>query len=141
LKGSVALVKLELLDASGKLLSDNFYWLGGESADYRQLNRLGAANLALTTSAAREKDAVRVRVRIENIGTTAAIETKLTLLEADGKTRVLPAYYGDNYVSLLPGESKEIEIESPAASVKGGLTLGVRGWNVADHVVKVGMAK
>jgi len=141
LKGNVVLVKLELRDASGKLVSDNLYWLGGESADYRKLNRLGAAIVAVTASAKAEKDAVRVRVRLENNGTVAALETKLTLLEADGKTRVLPAYYGDNYISLMPGESKEIEIESPASGVKGGLTLGVRGWNVAEHMVKVGASK
>jgi hypothetical protein len=120
------------------LVSDNFYWLGGESADYRKLNQLPMAQLAVTTSAGREKDLVKIHVRAENIGNTAAIETKFTLLESDGTTRVLPAYYGDNYVSLLPGESREMDIESPSSSVKTGLTLGLRGWNVSDKVVKVG---
>jgi len=141
LKGNVALVKLELRDSRANLVSDNFYWLGGESADYRKLNRLPAAQLAVTTNAAHEKDQVRIHVRLENIGTTAAIETKLTLLESDGATRVLPAYYGDNYVSLLPGENREIEIESPASAVKNGLTLGLRGWNVTEKVVKVAVEK
>jgi len=141
LKDGVVLVKLELLDAGGKLVSDNFYWLGGTTADYRKLNRLGAAKLAVTTSPTQEKEERRIHVRLENIGATAAIETKLTLLEADGTTRVLPAYYSDNYVSLLPGESKEIEIAVPKAAVKAGLGLGLRGWNVAEKVVKVGMEK
>ncbi len=141
IKGNVVLMKLELRDAGGNLVSDNFYWLGGDSADYRKLNGLPAAQLAVTTNSVHEKDAVKVHVRLENIGTTAAIETKLTLLESDGATRVLPAYYGDNYVSLLPGESREIEIESPAAVVKTGLTLGLRGWNVTEKVVKVGGEK
>jgi hypothetical protein len=141
IKGDVALVKLELRDASGNLVSDNFYWMGGESADYRKLNRLPAAQLAVKTNAAHEKDLVKVHVRLENIGTTVAIETKLTLLESDGTTRVLPTYYGDNYASLLPGETKEIEIEAPASAVKGGLTLGLRGWNVAEKVVKIGDEK
>jgi hypothetical protein len=61
----------------------------------------------------------------------------LTLLGSDGKTRVLPAYYSDNYVSLLPGESKEIEISSPKPAAKGGLQLGIRGWNVAEQVVHI----
>ncbi len=141
IKGNVALVKLELRDASGNLVSDNFYWLGGESADYRKLNHLPTAQLAVTTNAAHEKDLIKVHVRLENIGTSAAIETKVTLLESDGATRVLPTYYGDNYVSLLPGEAKEIDIESPASSVKSGLTLGLRGWNVTEKVVKVGGEK
>jgi hypothetical protein len=141
LKDGVVLVKLELQDAAGKLVSDNFYWLGGTSADYRKLNRLGAAHLAVTSTPAQDKDEVRLRVRIENVGTTAAIETKLTLLEAGGTTRVLPAYYTDNYVSLLPGETKEIEIACPKSAVKAGLALGLRGWNVAEKTVKVGTEK
>ena len=40
----VVLVKLELRNASGQLLSDNLYWLGGTSAAYRQLTRLPAAH-------------------------------------------------------------------------------------------------
>jgi Glycosyl hydrolase 2 galactose-binding domain-like/Exo-beta-D-glucosaminidase Ig-fold domain/Glycosyl hydrolases family 2/Concanavalin A-like lectin/glucanases superfamily/Glycosyl hydrolases family 2, TIM barrel domain len=141
IRDNVVLVKLEMRDASGKLVSDNFYWLGGESADYRKLNRLPVAQLAVTTTTTHEKELVKVHVRLENIGTTAAIETKLTLLQSDGATRVLPAYYGDNYVSLLPGETREIAIESPASAAKGGLRLGIRGWNVTEKVVNVGGEK
>ena len=52
-------------------------------------------------------------------------------------TRVLPAYYSDNYVSLLPGESKEIVIECTKAA-KGGVTIGLRGWNLESRVVHEG---
>ena len=141
LKGNVVLVKLELRDASGKLVSDNFYWLGGETTDYRKLNRLPTAQLAVTANATRKMDVVDVHVRLENTGNSAAIETKLTLLESDGRTRILPAYYGDNYISLLPGEIREIEIESPLSAVKTGLTLGLRGWNVPETLLKVGGEK
>lgn len=137
LKDGVLFVKLELRDASGKLISDNFYWLAGEGADYRKLNRLLPAKLAVTAKSKIEKSEVHVRVRIENTGTSAAIETKLTLFESDGKTRVLPAFYTDNYVSLLPGETSEIEIVAPKLAATAGLALGLRGWNFAEKVVKV----
>jgi hypothetical protein len=138
LKDNAVLAKLELTDASGKLVSDNFYWLGGESADYRKLNRLIPAQLAISTTTKREKNSEIVHVRLENTGNSAAIETKLTLLESDGKTRVLPAYYGDNYVSLLAGESKEIDIETPASAFKTSLTLAIRGWNVPEKLLQIG---
>jgi hypothetical protein len=135
IKANVVLVKLELRDAAGKLISDNFYWIGGESADYRKLNRLAAVDVAVTAGVTQAKDGVHVKVHLQNKGTIAAIQTKLTLLAADGATRVLPAYYGDNYISLLPGEEKDIEIE--VGAVKGGLSLGIRGWNVAGRVLKL----
>jgi Exo-beta-D-glucosaminidase Ig-fold domain len=44
------------------------------------------------------------------------VANKLTLIDATAKTRILPTYYSDNYVSLLPGESRTIEIEYPATA-------------------------
>jgi len=141
LKENVALVKLELRDSAGNLVSDNFYWMGGTSADYRKLNRLGEAQIKATVRTAVEGDEERVKVVLENTGSMAAIELKLTLLEADGKTRVLPAYYSDNYVSLLPGEKKEIVVECPNTRAKAGLSVGLRGWNLEQHVLKAGTEK
>jgi Exo-beta-D-glucosaminidase Ig-fold domain/Glycosyl hydrolases family 2/Concanavalin A-like lectin/glucanases superfamily/Glycosyl hydrolases family 2, sugar binding domain/Glycosyl hydrolases family 2, TIM barrel domain len=139
LKSNVALVKLELRDSAGKLVSDNFYWLGGDTADYRKLNRLPAAQLAVTANATHLAGVVHVR--LENKGNSAAIETRLTLLETDGRTRILPAYYGDNYISLLPGETRELDIEAPSSAGKTALSLGVHGWNVAENVLRIGAEK
>jgi len=141
LKENVALVKLELRDAIGKLVSDNFYWMGGTSADYRKLNRLGAAQIKATVRTAIEGDEQRVKVVLEDAGSTAAIELKLTLLQADGKTRVLPAYYSDNYVSLPPGETKEIVVECPKEAAKAGVSIGLRGWNLEPRLLELGKQK
>jgi hypothetical protein len=54
----------------------------------------------------------------------------VTLRNAADGTRVLPAYISDNYVSMLPGETRKIRIESPADAVKGDLEVEVSGWNV-----------
>lgn len=132
----VVLVKLALRDASGHLISDNFYWLGQESASYRQLNRLPAATLEAAAASVRVKDEVHVRVQLKNTGGSAALANKLTLLSADG-TRILPAYFSDNYVSLLPGETREIEIEYPAAAATGAAQIALRGWNLTPQTVPV----
>jgi hypothetical protein len=141
LKENVAMVKLELLDSAGKLVSDNFYWMGGTSADYRKLNRLGKVQIKTTVRTAADGDEQRVKVLLENTGNTAGIELKLTLLEADGKTRVLPAYYSDNYVSLLPGENKEIVVAYPKRAAAGGVSMSLRGWNLEQRVVRASTEK
>ena len=140
-KDGVALVKLELRDSSGKLVSSNFYWLAEDPASYRQLNRLPQATLTVKAEAKPEGAEVRVRVNLQNDGQVALLQTKLTLLQSDGKTRVLPAYYSDNYVSLLPGESREVEIRAPSAVGGGPLVVGVRGWNVKPGAVDVSAGK
>jgi hypothetical protein len=43
---------------------------------------------------------------------------------------VLPAYYSDNYIALMPGETRMLTIAVPASAVYGrSLTLALRGWN------------
>jgi hypothetical protein len=45
--------------------------------------------------------------------------------------RVLPVYYSDNYVSLVPGESRTITIEVARADLKGQSPLiAMDGWNI-----------
>ncbi len=131
---NVVLVKLELRDATGKVASDNLYWLAAASAMYRQLNHLPAANVAATATA---NGAGKIRVTLRNTGTSAALANKLTLVNASDGSRILPAYYSDNYVSLLPGESREVEIEYPASGAKGSVQINLRGWSLAPTSVAV----
>ena len=47
----MVLVKLELRDAQGNLLSQNLYWLGARPASYRELNRLAPTTLSTSAKA------------------------------------------------------------------------------------------
>ncbi len=135
LANGVVLVKLELRAASGDLVSENFYWLGADSASYRQLNRLPAAAVSATATATRTGENVHVRVKLRNTGAVASIADKLTPINAGDGSRILPAYLSDNYISLLPGESREIEIEYPAAAAQGAAQIAIRGWNLAIRTI------
>ena len=73
----VVLVKLELLNKAGQLLSDNLYWLGATGASYRQLNHLPASTITTTASMV---GSGKVQVRLQNAGRAAALQNKLTLV-------------------------------------------------------------
>jgi hypothetical protein len=135
-KGMV-LVELKLSDAAGKLLSQNLYWLGADASSYRELNQLPAVSLKATATSRMETDMVQVTVQLSNPSTSASLATKLTLLSARDKERILPAYYSDNYVSLLPGETRTIEIEYPAKDHAGPATIALRGWNAMPSTTLV----
>jgi hypothetical protein len=137
LSEKVLLVSLELRNASGEIASRNFYWIGADNASLRRLNRLPAASISATAKSTRAGESIRVRVELRNTGTTVALANKLTILNAGDGSRILPAYYTDNYVSLLPGESWEIEIEYPAKAATGPAQLGLRGWNLAKQILPV----
>ncbi len=136
----VALVRVELRNSAAQVVSDNLYWLGATSESYRSLTRLGAAALSVTAQSSREGDDIRIQVQLHNMGTSASLSTRLTLLNAADGSRILPAYYSDNYISLLPGETHSIEIQYPAKSANGAPQLAVRGWNLATQVVQVGQS-
>ena len=85
----------------------------------------------MTARAHRDGADLRVDVLLRNLGTAPALAAKITMLDAQGE-RVLPVYYEDNYVSLLPGESRTISVEAAAKDLGGEQpALVLDGWNVS----------
>ena len=138
LTGDLLLVKLELRKQNGELVSDNFYWVGSESSSSRRMNRMGTASVTVTAKTTHEASQTQVHVTLRNTGKTASLATKLTLIHATDGSRVLPAYYSDNYISLLPDETREVEIEYVPKGRSEAVQLGIRGWNIATQTVPVG---
>ena len=130
---TVYFVKLELRDAGGKLLSENFYWQGlPEHPD--DLTALGEMpTVTLDAKLARRDVAGKsfFDVSLHNPGAQIALMTHLQLRRGRSNDRVLPVYYSDNYVSLVPNESRTITIECATADLQGETALVlVDGWNV-----------
>jgi hypothetical protein len=125
------IVRFDLTDAAGQPLSRNVYWLTNADADGAKLDRMTPQ---IVTAEVVGHSATAVSVRLANTGTAPALMIKLTLLDDRGR-RVLPAYYGDNYVSLLPGERRTIEIEHDAPIQSA--TIALRGWNVVPATAPV----
>jgi hypothetical protein len=134
LEERVVLVQLTLSNSRGAL-SSNLYWQAADPADERRLVGLPDPKLAIRATRNGSGEGSRIEIRIDNPGATPALLTRLTLLDANGK-RVLPAYYSENYVSVLPHESRIIEAQCPAQG-KECASLTVRGWNVPEKSVSI----
>ncbi|HEX8445577.1 MAG TPA: LamG-like jellyroll fold domain-containing protein [Sphingomonas sp.] len=132
----MVLVALDVTDATGKILSQNVYWQGADDAAYQGMTRMAQVPVTARASSRRDGDEVATTIDLANGGAVAALATKLTVMNADG-SQVLPAYFSDNYVSLLPGERRKIEIRYPQAAAKGRTTVTLRGWNVKPSRVVV----
>jgi len=128
-------VRLAVSDAAGAPVSDNFYWWAADEASYRELNSLAPATLTASATSAVTSGERAVTMRVKNTGPAAALMIKLTLEDAATGQRILPAYYTDNYVSLLPSEERTVNVEFPAGEEK--LEIGLRGWNLATQTVAV----
>jgi hypothetical protein len=129
---------LQLKDSSGKQISDNFYWRGLQldPDDLTALESLKTVTLDASAVRHDSEGKVRITVTLHNPAAQVALMAHLQLRHgklADKDTeRVLPVYYSDNYVSLVPNESRTISIEADATDLKGAAPLVVvDGWNVA----------
>ncbi|MCX7283321.1 MAG: glycoside hydrolase family 2 [Novosphingobium sp.] len=133
----MVLVSLALHDRTGTPVSENFYWRGKDEAAYRALGAMPQVPLALSMARPQVDGTDRlVRVTIRNTSATPALAAKLTLVDGKGQ-RILPAYYSDNYLSLLPGETREIAIRYPADRTAPP-KVRLRGWNVVETSVGAG---
>jgi hypothetical protein len=130
----LVLVKLTLSDAGG-ILSDNLYWQGRDDAAQQKLNSMTRQPLAVSARAGAAAGDGRIDITLENRGNAPALNAKLTMLDSEG-VRVLPVYYSDNYLSLLPGEVRKIEVHCPPAGVRCS-RVAIRGWNVEEREIGV----
>ena len=124
----VVIVQLILVDPTGVTLSNNVYWQAFDEDAHRRLNSLSAQAVLIRAQPRRGGDAGRFEVTLENRGSAPVLNAKVTMLDEEGG-RVLPAYYSDNYIALMPGETRSIEVHCPPAGARCELAA-LRGWNV-----------
>ncbi|MGI4749772.1 MAG: glycosyl hydrolase 2 galactose-binding domain-containing protein [Janthinobacterium lividum] len=126
-------VQLELKNNEGKLVSQNFYWKSN-AADVDNLSALEKLPLAKLDANVQQviKDGnCMLTVTLKNPGKTIALLAHLQLHRKNSRERVLPVFYSDNYISLVPGESRTITVEAALADLKGEQPmLLMDGWNV-----------
>ena len=142
--GSVYFVKTTLFDSKGSSVSDNFYWHAAqpktnEPQNLQDLNNMGSANLQLEGTRKDSSGKVFMTVTAKNTSDKIALMAHLQLRRKKTGLRVLPVYYSDNYMSLVPGESKTITIEASAADLKGeDPYIALDGWNVVTTAKTTG---
>jgi exo-1,4-beta-D-glucosaminidase len=142
-------LRLRLEDASGRLVSRNFYWLSTREDVLDPKNAkwyytptkihadlTGLASLAPTTlvASARYEDAngeARAHVSLENTGKSLAFQVHVKLVDAASGKEVLPVFWEDNYFELFPGEKRELSVACPKGPGQGTLALEAEAWNVA----------
>jgi len=77
-----------------------------------------------------------VAVTLSNAaGNPVAFFNRVALINSNNNERILPSFYDDNYVSILPGESKTITVEYTGK--QSNLAVEVYGWNVEKQKVNI----
>ncbi|MBV9574082.1 MAG: beta galactosidase jelly roll domain-containing protein [Acidobacteriales bacterium] len=142
-------LKLELQDADGKLLSENFYWLSTTPdvldwakkldtvytpqrayADLSALSDLAPASLTVRNTVSGYGQERLLHAYVENHSSTIAFMVHLRVAKGANDDDVVPIFWSDNYVSLLPGEKRQLSAHFNVDAGEGALLLTTDGWNV-----------
>ena len=149
-------LNLQLYSASGQFISRNFYWLSAKPdvlnfdktewyytpqtdyADFSALQTLPPAKVKASWKAipSADRDA-EYRITLENSGSGLAFLLRLRLVKGTKTTEILPVFWDDNYISLLPGESREVTVRIRKSDLgPAHPDLIVDGFNLAPITVR-----
>jgi len=140
---------LRLEDASGKLVGSNFYWLSSKPetldweksnwyttqtasyADYTALAQLPKVKLNLAHHTERKGEEAITHVTLQNPGKSLTFFVRLKVAKGKGGDEILPVVWQDNYVSLLPGERRELTATYRVRELGAAQpVVEVSGWNL-----------
>ena len=133
----VEFLKLTAKDGNGILLSDNFYWLN-ESNNFKVLNDLPSPKLEVSAKPVSANGKIKYEVAVTNTGKTLAFQVALKVVGKDSNQELLPSFWTDNYLNLLPGESKTVSVEIDNTDLTELPVLTVSSFS-SDQVLKVEM--
>jgi beta-mannosidase len=124
-------IKLNLTDANGNLLSTNFYWQHVAQDQFDGLMNLPRVVLDAEANSRTEGGKTLLSVTLHNNTGNVALLSHLQLHQKKSGRRVLPVFYSDNYISLVPGESSTVSIEAATKDLQGDQPLiELDGFNV-----------
>lgn len=118
----VHFIRLRLKNNYGKLLSQNLYWRGNINGDFKALKALPKANLNSYTKVTHQDGKCFMTLKVANPknAPSIAFAIRVKLVKASDGQQILPAFMNDNYFSLFPGETKNIQIEFDEKLLKVG---------------------
>jgi mannosylglycoprotein endo-beta-mannosidase len=134
-KNKGAFVDLELLDYNQKIISQNIYWVPNEKGDYTGLQSMPASQVSTTAKLIAKG---KIEVTLTNPkNAPLAFFNRLSLVDDQTKQRLLPVFYSDNYISVLPGTSKTVTIDYDTAQYPNTPLLSISGWNLKEQTVQI----
>jgi exo-1,4-beta-D-glucosaminidase len=142
-------VVLKLQDSAGKIVGSNFYWLStkvetldwaksnwwmtptASFADFSAISQLPKVKLKVAERTERKGDEEVTHVTLENPSKSLAFFVRLKVDKGAKGEEILPVVWEDNYISLLPGEKREISASYRASELgTAKAAVEVSGWNI-----------
>jgi len=151
---------LRVYDSAGKEVDNSIYWLSqkkdvldyaaakrlewpyytpcSQYADYTALDKLPKIKLEYDYSYSKDNNFGKVSLKLKNPSDAIAFFIFMDVVDPETEEPVLPVYWSDNYISLLPGEEREYEAKFFLSDMKTERTpvLKIKAWNVDQVTLK-----
>jgi exo-1,4-beta-D-glucosaminidase len=140
---------LKLEDSAGKVVGSNLYWLSTKPetldwakttwwmtptasyADFTALSQLPKVKLKVSDRSERKGEEEITHVTLENPSKSLAFFVRLKVDKGVKGEEILPVVWEDNYISLMPGEKREVSASYRASELGAAkAAVEVSGWNV-----------
>lgn len=140
---------LKLEDSTGKQVGSNFYWLSTKPevidwakstwwmtptasfADFTAISQLPKVKLKVADRTERKGEESITHVTVENPSKSLAFFVRVKVNKGAKGEEILPVVWEDNYISLLPGEKREVTATYRASELGAAKpAVEVSGWNV-----------
>jgi hypothetical protein len=127
-------LRLTVTGEDGAVLGENTYWHNRRAyQDYHLLNDLPSAAVEIkfaAVSSLKDGDTLYT-LTLENTGTVPAVQVSLKAYDKTGNM-LLPVFFSDNYLTLLPGDRKTVTAEVPVGQAD---VLKLGGWNIEERQI------
>jgi exo-1,4-beta-D-glucosaminidase len=147
---STFFLDLRLMDDEGKSVENNFYWLSTkpdipdfekstwywtpnkQHADFKALNSIEKTEVNYDYSISTDKDGANFEVTIHNPTNKIAFFLEFMLVDKETNEPVLPVYWSDNYISLLPGEKRILTVAGNSSQFSNPerMNIVIQGFNL-----------
>jgi len=149
---SVYFIDTRLIDKSGKEIDNNFYWISPKAdildyedtseawyvttpskqyADFTALNTMPKVEIESKMTVKKDDSKTNFRVTLKNKSNKIAFFIHMAINDKNSDETIVPVIWSDNYVSLLPGETKVLNAEINNSKLEGKkMELAIDGYNL-----------
>ena len=153
----LSFLALTLQNGSGEVVSSNFYWLPAKLStfdwdlehtnqhayytaviqyeDLTALNSLPQVQLDISATVQNSAQGDLVRVHLHNPSRELAFQISFGVHDGNRDDQILPVLWQDNYISLLPNESRVVVGRYAVNQLGSTPELRLDGWNVVPGTI------
>jgi len=111
----------------------NIYWLTTKEKDYSSLSQLPASKPTFTVAYESTDNHYTCKVQLEN-GNQISFFNRIKVIDKTTGERILPVHYSDNYITLMPGDKREVSLQFTTDLSKDRIQIVSDSWT-ADRMI------